>query len=198
MSLPPAYFEAIYARSPDPWGFRSRWYEARKQALVAACLQSERYSRVFEPGCSVGVMTASLAARADHVTAMDIAPRALDLAQATVPANVSLIEGQVPDDWPDGRFDLIVISELAYYLEPGECGHLAELASRAAGELVVVHWRHPVADYPLRGDAVHEIFADAAATEGLHQLLAHAEPDFRIDTWTRDPRAIAQRERLLG
>jgi protein-L-isoaspartate O-methyltransferase len=197
MSLPPAYFEAIYARSPDPWGFRSRWYEARKQALVVACLQSERYSTAFEPGCSIGITTASLAARADRLVAMDIAAEALELARAATPPNVELLQGQVPHDWPDGRFDLIVISELAYYLDPSDCARLAELASRAAGELVVVHWRHPVADYPLRGDAVHDIFADSAANEGLHQLLTHAEPDFRIDTWTRDPRSIAQRGGLV-
>jgi SAM-dependent methyltransferase len=197
MSLPPAYFDAIYAQSPDPWGFRSRWYEARKQALVVACLQSERYGTVFEPGCSIGATTAKLAARADHVTAMDIAPRALKLARAATPPNVEFLQGKVPRDWPDGRFDLIVISELAYYLDPSDCARLAELASRAAGELIVVHWRHTVADYPLGGDAVHDIFVDAATDEGLHHPLTHTEPDFRIDSWTRDPRSIAQRDGLL-
>lgn len=197
MSLPPAYFDAMYAQSPDPWGFRTRWYEARKLALLLACLQSERYATVFEPGCSIGVTTVALAARADRLVAMDIAVEALDRAPAATPPNVEFRRGQVPGDWPEGRFDLVVISELAYYLEPSDCAHLAGLASRAAGELVVVHWRHPVDDYPLGGDAVHDLFAAAADDEGLHHVLTHTEPDFRIDTWTRDRRSIADRSGLL-
>lgn len=198
MSLPPAYFEAIYAKSRDPWGFRTRWYEARKRALVLACLQSEHYPTAFEPGCSIGMTTASLSTRVDRLVAMDIASRALDLARAATPPNVEFRQGQVPDDWPEERFDLIVISELAYYLEPADCSRLAGLASRSAGELIVVHWRHPVADYPLRGDDVQCIFASEAASAGLQHLLTHTEPDFRIDTWTRDPRSVADRSGLMS
>jgi hypothetical protein len=197
MSLPPEYFEAMYARSDDPWEFRTRWYEARKRALVLACLQAEHYSSAFEPGCSIGVTTAGLAARVDHLVAMDVAPQALDLARASTP-HATFLQGQVPDDWPADRFDLVVISELAYYLEPSDCTRLADLASGSAGELIVVHWRHPVADYPLGGDDVHDIFADAAARQGLAHLLTHTEPDLRIDTWSRDPRSVADRSGLLS
>lgn len=196
MSLPAAYFDDMYARSDDPWGFRTRWYEARKRALLLASLQSERYSTGFEPGCSIGVTTSGLSTRVDRLVAMDSAPRALAQARAAVRGGVDFLQGQIPRDWPSGAFDLVVISEVAYYLEPAECEHLAELAAQAAAELVVVHWRHPVQDYPLGGDAVNEIFASAASRHGLEQLLLHIEPDFRIDSWCKDHRSPARRAGL--
>lgn len=197
MSLLAGYFEGMYARSDDPWGFRTRWYEERKRALVLASLQSRHYSSAFEPGCSIGVTTSCLSGRVDRLVAMDIAPQALDLARTAVPGQVELLLGQVPHDWPDGFFDLIVVSEVAYYLELIDCERLADLASRTAGELVVVHWRHPVDDYPLGGDEVQEIFTAAAMRHGLERLVAHTEPDFRIDSWCRDHRSPAVRAGLV-
>jgi hypothetical protein len=198
MSVPVAYFDDMYARSDDPWGFRTRWYEARKRSVLLASLQSEHYSTAFEPGCSIGATTACLSARVDRLMAMDVAPRALDVARAALPHHVQLVQGQVPRDWPDGRFDLVVVSELAYYLGRAECERLADLASRSTDELVVVHWRHPVDDYPLRGDDVQELFSHAAVHQGLEHLVAHNEPDFRIDSWCRDGRSPASRAGLVS
>ena len=64
MTLDPGYFRDCYAASADPWGLAERWYEARKYALSLALLPAERYSAAFEPGCSIGVLSAQLAARA--------------------------------------------------------------------------------------------------------------------------------------
>ena len=38
----------------------------------------------------------------------------------------------MPDDWPAGRFDLIVISEFAYYLSREQCTALAAAAAFTA------------------------------------------------------------------
>ena len=58
MTLQPDYFDSMYELSPDPWGFESRWYEARKYAISLAVLPAERYGDAFEPGCSIGVLDA--------------------------------------------------------------------------------------------------------------------------------------------
>ena len=198
MTLPDDYFDDLYARSDDPWGFRTRWYETRKRNVVLACLLSERYSTGFEPGCSIGVTTASLAARVDHLVAMDVASHALEQARhAAIGGGVDFRLGRVPADWPDEHFDLVVISEVAYYSEEADCRKLAELACGSADELLVVHWRHPVADYPLRGDAVQKLFAAAATDHTLKHQLSHVEADFRIDSWSRDHRSPAARAALL-
>ena len=76
----------------------------------------------------------------------------------------------VPQEWPDGMFDLVVVSEVGYYLGPAD---LEQLLDRAVGSLaprgtlLACHWRHPVPDYPATGDEVH------------HRLLARPELDRR-------------------
>ena len=66
MTLDAGYFRDMYAASPDPYGLAERWYEARKYALSLALLPRERYGAAFEPGCSIGVLTALLAPRCDQ------------------------------------------------------------------------------------------------------------------------------------
>jgi SAM-dependent methyltransferase len=198
VTLPATYFEELYERSPDPWGFRTRWYERRKRTVVLASLLQEGYATAFEPGCSNGVLTAALVDRVDRLLAMDISPQALATAAGSLTGKVELRRGQVPHDWPDGDFDLVIVSEVAYYLDPPDCARLAELATVAAEELVVVHWRHPVADYPLSGDQAHAIFSDVASRGGLEHMISHCEADFRLDTWSRDHRSVAQRAGLVS
>lgn len=189
MSLDADYFARVYAGSDDPWGFRSRWYEQRKRAVTLAALDRPRYLRAFEPGCSVGVLTAGLADRCDTLLASDVDPTAVEAARAAVGGggNVTVQCRSVPADWPDGEFDLVVVSELGYYLDVAS---LDELVGRvtgslsAGGALLLCHWRHPVADYPLPGDVVHERFR---VRSGLVHAVRHEEEDFALDLLTAGP-----------
>lgn len=202
MSLPGAYFDRIYAGSDDPWGFESRWYERRKRAVTSAALLRERYGDAFEPGCSVGVLTAMLATRCDRLLATDVSARALRLARARLDGvpGVELAELAVPDEWPSGRrFDLVVVSELGYYLDPPALDRLADLCAGSlaiGGELLLCHWRHPVADYPMRGDEVHE---RVRARTGLEVAVSHVEPDFELEVLTADgARSVARDTGMLA
>jgi SAM-dependent methyltransferase len=199
VTLPASYFEALYAEAADPWGFASRWYEQRKYALTMAALPRERYRRGFEAGCSIGVLTALLAQRCESLLGCDVAPAAVARASDRVAVfdNVEVIELAVPAAWPDGRFDLVVLSEVGYYLSPDD---LALLVSRCVGclepggSLVAVHWRHPVADYPLRGDDVH---AAIGSNPELHRLVRHEEADLLLEVFETEPaRSVAERSGL--
>lgn len=198
MSLPGSYFDRLYEQSSDPWSFRSRSYEQRKRTLTLASLQAEHYATAFEPGCSIGVLTAALAERCDRLTAMDVSAAALEEARRVVPGNVSLIQGGVPQDWPEGRFDLVVLSEVAYYLDLESCRLLGRRAVGGAEELVAVHWRHPVDDYPLSGDEVHDELEVTALGAGMSEMVNHVEEDFRLQIWSRDPRSVARRTGVPG
>ena len=198
MSLPARYFDHLYAGDPDPWGFRTRPYEERKRALTLAALPEARYGSIFEPGCSIGLLTSLLATRADVVVAMDVAASSIDAAARAAPDNVSLLCGAVPADWPEGTFDLVVISEIGYYLDRRDCQQLADLAFGAGTDVVAVHWRHPVEDYPLSGDEVHAILAEGAERGGARRLVAHVEDDLLLDVWSRDGRSVATRTGLAG
>lgn len=191
-SLPAEYFDALYATTADPWGFRTRWYEQRKYACALAALPRERYRRGYEPGCSIGVFTAHLAARCDQLLATDVAGAPLGTARDRLAhsPHVEIERRAVPDEWPSGRFDLIVISELGYYLDAVDLVRLWTAATDAlepGGTLLAVHWRHPVADYPQTGDAVHDALA---GQPGLGLLVEHIEEDFRLDLYLRTPPAV--------
>ena len=191
------YFDEMYAASADPWGFTTRWYEARKYALSVALLPAERYRDAFEPGCSIGVLTGLLARRCDRLLSCDGATAAVREAAARTARlpNVRLQRAVIPHDWPPGEFDLVVFSEVLYYFAGEDLDRVLRLgvsALRPGGTLLAVHWRHPVADYPRSGDEVHQALAGQA---GLARLVDHREPDFLAEVYIRgdgQPLSVAQ------
>ena len=186
MTLPPSYFADMYAGAEDPWGFRTRWYEQRKRDVTLAALTRPHYRRAFEPGCSIGVLTAALADRCDEMVAADVDERAVTTARDSLAplGNVRVERLSLPQEWPDGMFDLVVISEVAYYLGSPELEQLLDRAVGSlapSGTLLAYHWRHPVPDYPATGDEVHHRLL---ARPELDQAVSHLEEDFRLDLLT--------------
>ena len=197
-TLDAAYFDGMYNASPDPWGFSTRWYEARKYAITVAMLPAARYDRAFEPGCSIGVLTAMLAARCGTLLSCDGSPAAVRTAAERTAAlpHVRVERRRLPDDWPDGRFDLVVLSELLYYFGADDLDTVlgrATAALRPGGTLLATHWRRPVAEYPRTGDEVH---AAMAARPELTLVADHWEPDFLAQAFLRaapgtDPASVS-------
>lgn len=199
-SLPLGYFDALYEQATDPWGFENRWYESRKRAITMASLPRERFSNAFEPGCSIGVLTGELAGRCDALLASDIASAPLEVARARLAERpwVRFEQRRLPKDWPDGTFDLVVLSEIGYYCSATDLAQLIERAAVSlapAGVLVACHWRHPVEDYPISGDQVH---ATLRSRSGLAVLAGHVEEDFRLDVLVPPPAlSVARRGGLV-
>jgi SAM-dependent methyltransferase len=197
MTLGTDYFDELYATSADPWGFGTRWYEARKYAISLALLPAERYGGAFEPGCSIGVLTEQLAPRCDRLLACDGSAAAVRQAAARTARRptVRVQRRVIPADWPAGEFDLIVFSEFLYYFAGDDLARVLDLGVatlRPGGTLLAVHWRHPVADYPRTGDEVHQALAGQT---GLAQLVEHREPDFLAEVYIRtdgEPLSVAQ------
>ena len=199
MTIRPEYFDALYASSEDPWSFTERWYEARKRALTIAALPHARYSRAFEIGCSIGTLTAELADRCDTLVSVDTAAAAVATARTRLigVGNVELSVMNVPDQWPAGTFDLIVLSEVAYYFDENDLHGLLDVVVASlnpSGLLVACHWRHPVADYPLTGDKVHELIR---ASAGMVMMAEYVDHDLRLEVFgIEPPQSVAQREGL--
>lgn len=200
MTLPARYFEGIYAASEDPWGFRDRWYEQRKRAIAVASLPHRRYARAFEAGCSIGLLTTTLADRCDRLLAADINESAVERAAREVACHphVQVERRTLPTEWPGQEpFDLVVLSEVGYYLDAVD---LPVLLDRAVGSLapggvlLACHWRHTVADYPQSGDDVHRTIDGRPE---LNLAVHHEETDFLLDVFTRGQQpTVAQREGL--
>lgn len=191
------YFGTLY-RQDDPFGYRRRWYEARKRDLLLASLPRRHFSCGWELGCSNGELTAALAPRCDELLATDVSARAVELARQRTGMypHVQVECAAHPGQWPPGRFDLIVFGEIGYYLEPAA---LAESARRMRasledeGVIVACHWLHPFE--PARGDG-RQVHASLHDTLGLPRLFRYEDADFVLEGWGVSPHSVAQREHL--
>lgn len=186
-ATPADYFERKWSESDDPWDQASRIYETRKYDLTAAMPRRARYRRAFEPGCATGLLTERLLRRCDEVVAVDRHPNAAEATLRRVAdrpgAHVGV--GRIPDDWPEGSFDLVVLSEVLYYLdEPAvrRCIDRAAESLEPGGELVAVHYRVPVADHALLGDRVHDLLDETAE---LERYGRHVEDEFVLEGFVR-------------
>ncbi|MDQ6839986.1 MAG: nodulation S family protein [Actinomycetota bacterium] len=189
---PRSYFEELYGSDGDPWDFATSSYEARKYAITLASLPDDRYRRAFEPGCSIGVLTVGLAARCDAVVAVDHMDAAVAAARARTASvsGVTVERRTIPEEWPEGPFDLVVLSEVAYYFDGDGLRRLLDVATQSMGEaavVVAVHWRGAT-DYPLSGDQAHAVIA---GTAGFDEVVHHLEDRFVLDVWRYRPVAHA-------
>lgn len=182
------HFERLHEQSADPWDLCSSWYEQRKRAITMASLPRSRYGRALEPGCSVGVLSAALAERCDFVECWDPSKAALLRAMQTLAEyrGVHLKNQALPAPIPETQFDLIVLSEVGYYLGRDElvrAAHNFTLALAPAGDIVACHFRHPIPDGELDGDSVHEILNSELDLPRQTRVI---DADFILDVWSTD------------
>lgn len=187
-SIPPAYFDGLYHDGNDPWHFATSPYERTKYAATLASLPRLRYRRALEIGCSIGVFTRELAGRCDAVLGLDIAASAVDAARARCRdlPHVEIAQAIVPRDWPEGSFDLAVLSEVIYFLDRTDMERLARRVASClepGGDVVLVHWLGET-DYPLSGDEAAEGFV-AALGSGWTPMRQDRTAEYRLDVLGR-------------
>ncbi len=191
-------FDALYRNSPDPWGTTTRWYERRKRALLLAALPRERYGAAYEAGCGTGHISVELAARCDSLVASDASEVALRVATEALAShpNATTALHRLPADWPDGAFDLTVLSEILYFVDETACVEVAEAARAAAassGLVVACDWRDTIGGRGHTGDEVHRRFERAL---DLPRIFEYIDADFVLTGWSRDTGSVGQREGL--
>jgi 2-polyprenyl-3-methyl-5-hydroxy-6-metoxy-1,4-benzoquinol methylase len=184
LSRDAAYFDRIYARDGDPWRFATSDYERAKYAATIAALNGRRFMSALEIGCSIGVLTSQLAAHCEALLAIDIAAAALDAAQTRCGdlPHVGFQRMAVPREWPVGQFDLVVISEVLYFLAPAAIAALADRVTSSlapGGSVLLVNWLG-VADNPCSGDTAARIFIDKARSR-LSMTHAERQAEYRLD-----------------
>ena len=184
-----AEFERRFRQDPDPWAFETSDYERRKRAATVAACGPETGRRVLELGAGNGVLAAALAPLATQLVAVEGVPAAAALAAdrlASVP-HATVIHGLIPHDVPPGPFDLIVASEILYYLDaPSYEAALASFAQWLApgGRLVAVHWRPTSEERPRSADTVH---AELGALAGLAVRRELVDPDYLLSVFEAAP-----------
>ena len=172
-AIDPAGFEAKFRDNVDPWNYRTSRFEAfKRRALLRAC-GSGSFGRALELACATGETSRVLAPRCLRLLAVDSSETAVEHARRTYgdTPRLEFRQAELPDAMPPGPFDLIVISELAYYLTQLSLRSLMHgVAEETApgGRVVILHHLTP--------------FGDAAQLPVLAQrrAIAWLEPRFGV------------------
>jgi SAM-dependent methyltransferase len=176
-SIPAAYFEDKFKADIDPWRFRTSPYEQDKYRATLAALTKHCYRRALEIGCAIGVLSSYLAPRCERLLALDGSETAIAEASQQNLHNVQFETAFLPNDFPSGTFDLIMISEVLYYFSKSDLGRVAERCLRSldpGGEMILCHWLGET-DYPLTGYQASDLFANAAASRRPTRVILHDE-----------------------
>ena len=178
------HFARIYNASQDPWGFDSSPYEQGKYDQTIEALSGRQYGAGLEIGCSIGVLTRRLAGHCKTMLGIDLVEHPLQAARARCAdlPGVRFQQMQIPRQWPDGRFDLMVFSEVLYFLTPAD---IAQCARRVAaslspgGTVVLVNWLGQ-SDDPCTGEEAADHF-NAAMRAVLRVDRTERHAGYRLD-----------------
>lgn len=181
------YFEDLYAGDGDPWRFASSSYERDKYRRTLAVLGDRRFADALEVGCSIGVFTELLASRCDVLEAVDVSARAVHAARKRTAGleGVTVQRRELPEEAPEGPFDLIVCSEVLYYWTADVLARGLDLLAgrlRPGGLFLAVHWTEPTETYPLQGEEVHRLLREHP---GLAPVAGETHDRYRLDLLER-------------
>jgi 2-polyprenyl-3-methyl-5-hydroxy-6-metoxy-1,4-benzoquinol methylase len=178
------HFERLYRDDPDPWSFATSAYEQKKYDATLAALGTRYFTCALEVGCSIGVLTERLTDRCEHLLALDFAPSAIAAARACcAPYNgVRIEQMQVPRQWPHGWFDLILFSEVLYFLNESDLKQVCARTVRSivpGGQVLLVNYTG-ITDDPVSGEDAAEIFIRETASI-LQPRLHRRDSKYRLD-----------------
>ncbi len=130
-------FDTLFRLTRDPWNYSSP-YQQWKYEQELQLLPPTPISLALELGCAEGIFTIQLASRVEHLVAADISATALMRANQRCVLqqceNVRLIQFDLTqDELPAERFDLIICSEVLYYI--GNQAILREITEKLAKSL---------------------------------------------------------------
>ena len=138
------HFESLFASDADPWQYTSK-YEQTKYEQTLGMLPAGRPAKALEIGCAEGHFTLQLSSRVKSLVASDISEIALRrTAEYFIDSpHVSFRQMDLARDPIDGSFDLILCSEMLYYMGDREAlaavGRKLAAALKPGGYLITAH-----------------------------------------------------------
>jgi LmbE family N-acetylglucosaminyl deacetylase len=186
-SRPASHFQDLYQSSPDPWGFETSAYEQAKYQNSLDAIGNRHFASGLEVGCSIGVLTRMLAPQCGKLLGVDIVEAPLPAARARcadVP-HVRFEQMQIPLDWPDEQFDLIVFSEVLYFLSATDIERCARRVLETllpGGAVLLVGWTGKTDD-PSPGDTAPDLFI-AHVKDRLRVTHQERHPNYRLELLT--------------
>ncbi|MDF0541428.1 SAM-dependent methyltransferase [Sphingobium sp. H39-3-25] len=189
-TMNPDYFESMFRGTNDPWNLETSPYEQAKFEDSIAALHGRTYATGFEIGCAKGVLTLKLSALCKALLAIDVSETALAAARQRTLHLDHVVFEQIafPRAVPTGQFELVVLSEVAYYWDDADLGRAADwLESHLlpGGDLLLVHFTGDT-DYPQSGDDAMAKLLEPLA-RSINVVTAWRRPRYRLDLWRRAP-----------
>ncbi|RIJ22299.1 class I SAM-dependent methyltransferase [Henriciella barbarensis] len=156
-------FEQKFEADADPWQTWNSKYEAVKRASLAKAIGPRPYGRGLEIAAGNGSNTLMIANKTRRLIATEGAPAGAALVRKASQGepHIRVVIHDVADRLPADAFDLIVISELLYYLGSEPFEMLAREVSRTlqpGGRLVLLHHVENFSDRARPADHVHGEF----------------------------------------
>jgi SAM-dependent methyltransferase len=181
------HFEERYRARHDPWDTLTGAYELQKRERTLRACGDGPFAAACDLGAGLGLVSAALAPRCARLVAIDAAPTAARAARRRLRASphATVLTGALPGALPAGTFDLVVASEILYYLDDDAfAATLAWLGTAASGRVVAVHWRGTAPDLRRSADAAG---AALAGVEGLRPVEVERAPGagYRLDVLER-------------
>ncbi len=186
-TLSQQYFDERYKESVAVSGSGISEENQKKNTQILKALKQEHYENVLEIGCSDGVLTELLAERSTKLLAIDISELAVEAAKKMLAdqKNVTIKKASIPDSFPVGNYDLIIINEVGYYLslrDLVETKNTLKNNLNSGGELLLAHSTDFEEDNPMSGNQVHEVFL----RDEVFTLINSINTDgFRLDIFKK-------------
>jgi SAM-dependent methyltransferase len=176
-------FEARYQAEADPWHTLASEYEAGKRERTLAACGPGPFGGVVDLGAGLGLLAEALAPRCAHLIAVDSSRTAARAARARLRAfpHCEVIAGAIPAALPNGCFDLVVASEILYYLDNRALAATLRWIGRhlsPGGRVVAVHWSGSAHDLERSALAVS---TRLAKTPGLRVVDGEDDAGYRLD-----------------
>lgn len=174
------HLHKLYSSTDDPWHFRTSAYEQGRFESIVACLKRSCYGEILEIGCGNGELGRHLSQKTLRYVGLDASPTALETASRVVPQG-EFLERFLPCELPAGQFELVVISEILYFLDKSGIASLAaQLYSRwPSAEFLCVNYLGPSGN-AIQGSEALKVFGDTLVGDCLHTVMLVTD-DYRID-----------------
>jgi SAM-dependent methyltransferase len=114
-------FEGMYRDFADPWECVKNVSELRRDVALLLLLRERRFGRILDLGCGLGAFTERLR-RANggtpQIVGVDISPTAVGRARQQYPHCRFEVLDVARQPLPAGPWDLVLVSEIVWYVLP--------------------------------------------------------------------------------
>jgi predicted TPR repeat methyltransferase len=186
----PGFFDHFYDDG-DTFGYDRNPEDQLKFARTLEVCGGNGLGRVLELGCAVGSFTEVLVPHASEVLALDVSRATVERVRERMhgSSHVRAVAMTLPDEFPEGEFDVVVASDVLYYLPVADlqrCVERIEASLDVGGAFVAVHYV-PRMGSVLNGDEAHDVIA--AHTRLNHVLAERVEfgpgRTYRVDRFDK-------------